>query len=252
MKEFTITPLGTVSPYPKGEMNCPGFLINYQDQNILLDCGSGIARLMTFPNCLENLTVIITHYHNDHFSDIGALQYASYVYHARGVLKDKIKVYLPKNEFNGQRQGIISNQDSYAEYFDITNDLSINIGDLTITFHDNKSHTIESFMVSITNQDKKIVYTSDVGISNIPDIVDFSMNADLLISESSLLNSHNPNITNHLHAEQAANIAKSSNSKKLLLTHFWPEEDKNNYLEEAKVIFSNVSVAIEGKKIIIK
>ena len=87
MSNMTITPLGTVSPYTKDNMNCPGFLINYNDQKILLDCGNGITRLMKFPADLENLHVIVTHYHKDHFGDLGALQYASYVYHNLGLIK---------------------------------------------------------------------------------------------------------------------------------------------------------------------
>ena len=43
MSEITITPLGTISPYTKGNMNCPGILINYNNKKILLDCGSGIT-----------------------------------------------------------------------------------------------------------------------------------------------------------------------------------------------------------------
>ena len=31
MSEITITPLGTISPYTKGNMNCPGILINYNN-----------------------------------------------------------------------------------------------------------------------------------------------------------------------------------------------------------------------------
>ena len=30
MNEIIITPLGTVSPYPKKGMNCPGYLIEYK------------------------------------------------------------------------------------------------------------------------------------------------------------------------------------------------------------------------------
>ena len=29
MDEIVVTPLGTVSPYPKDNKNCPGFLIEY-------------------------------------------------------------------------------------------------------------------------------------------------------------------------------------------------------------------------------
>ena len=33
MSEITITPLGTISPYTKGNMNCPGVLINYNNKS---------------------------------------------------------------------------------------------------------------------------------------------------------------------------------------------------------------------------
>ena len=60
MTKITIIPLGTVSPYCKDEHNCPGFLVLYKNQKILLDCGNGITRYMDFPSGLENLNVIIT------------------------------------------------------------------------------------------------------------------------------------------------------------------------------------------------
>jgi ribonuclease BN (tRNA processing enzyme) len=44
--EIVVTPLGTVSPYCKDDKNCPGFLIEINDKRILLDCGSGITRLL--------------------------------------------------------------------------------------------------------------------------------------------------------------------------------------------------------------
>ena len=39
MNETRIKILGTVAPYPKDNMNCPGYLIKNNDNNILLDCG---------------------------------------------------------------------------------------------------------------------------------------------------------------------------------------------------------------------
>ena len=65
MSEIVITPLGTISPYTKGNMNCPGFLVEYNNKKILLDCGNGITRLLNFPEDLKDLSVIITHYHKE-------------------------------------------------------------------------------------------------------------------------------------------------------------------------------------------
>ena len=47
-------------------------------------------------------------------------------------------------------------------------------------------------------------------------------------------------------------LAKESNVSKLLLTHLWPEEVRENYLNEAKEIFSNTELALENKKLILK
>lgn len=252
MSKIEIIPLGTVSPYPKENMNCPGFLIKYNNKNVLLDCGNGITRLLKLPKDLENLNVIITHYHKDHFGDIGALQYDSYVYHNLGILNSKIKIYLPENDINFSKQMIISSPESYAEYFDINDNFSFSVDDLNVSFKDNNSHSIESFMVKLQNKDFKIVYTSDVGITNFNALIDFCKDADLLICESSFLKRHNSNSKAHLTAYDASILAKKSNSKKLLLTHFWPEEDKNSYLNEAMQNFQNVEASHENKKLVLE
>lgn len=252
MSKIEIIPLGTVSPYPKENMNCPGFLIKYNNKNVLLDCGNGITRLLKLPKDLENLNVIITHYHKDHFGDIGALQYASYVYHNLGILNSKIKIYLPENDINFSKQMIISSPESYAEYFDINDNFSFSVDDLNVSFKDNNSHSIESFMVKLQNKDFKIVYTSDVGITNFNALIDFCKDADLLICESSFLKRHNSNSKAHLTAYDASILAKKSNSKKLLLTHFWPEEDINSYLNEAMQNFQNVEASHENKKLVLE
>lgn len=252
MREIIITALGTVSPYAKGNMNCPGFLIKYNNKKILLDCGNGITRLLDFPNDLKNLNVIITHYHKDHFGDIGALQYASYVYHNLGLLDKKIKIYLPKNDIGFNKASITSNNENYFDYYDIDNSCSFNIDDLNITFEDNNSHTINSYMVKLQNKDFKIVYTSDIGIINFNNLIDFCKDADLIICESSFLKKHNSNSKTHFTAYDASILATKSNAQKLLLTHFWPEEDKKLYLEEAKKNFQNVEIAEEGKKLVLR
>lgn len=251
MSKIVITPLGTASPYTKGNMNCPGFLVQHNDKKILLDCGNGVTRLLNFPEDLKDLSVVITHYHKDHFGDLGAIQYASYVYHNLGLLDKKVKIYLPKDDIGFNKASIVSNDESYSNYYDISNSYSFFINDLNVTFEDNYSHTIESYMVKLQNRDFKIVYTSDVGITNFNKLVNFCKDADLIICESSFLQKHNTNSKTHMTAYAAGILASKSNAKKLLLTHFWPEENKQLYLEEAQQNFENVEVAIEDKKLIL-
>lgn len=106
-------------------------------------------------------------------------------------------------------------------------------------------------MVKIQNTNFKIIYTSDIGTTNFDELINFCKNSDLIICESSFLKKHNSNCKTHMTAYDAGVLAKKSNSKQLLLTHFWPEEDKKLYLEEAKPIFKNVVVAEEGKMLVL-
>ena len=252
MNNIEIIPLGTVSPYCKGECNCVGILIKYKDNKILLDCGNGITRLMSFPGDLNKLNVFISHFHDDHFGDIGCIQYSSYVYHNLGFINDKVNVYLPKNDFRLCKDKIVYNDESYCNYFDIDDDICYYIDDLKISFKDNKSHTINSYMIKLESDGVKIVYTSDIGNTNINDIIDFSYGSDLLICESSFIIEHNSNSKTHLTASVAGRIAKLCNCKKLLLTHFWPETDKILYLKEALREFDNVDICEEGKKVLVR
>ena len=252
MSKIIITPLGTVSPYPKVNTNCPGFLVEYNDKKILLDCGNGITKLLKLPEDLNNLYVFISHYHKDHFGDLGAIQYASYVFNNLGKLNKKIKVFIPKNDFAYNRLSIVENKESFCEYYDIDNGTTIHIDDLTVTFEDNHSHTIESYMIKLQNDEFKVVYTSDIGTTNKEQLERFCQNADLIICESSFLRKHNSNSQTHMTAYAAGTLAKNANAKQLLLTHFWPDEPKSLYVEEAKETFTNVDAAEEGKRLILE
>lgn len=252
MKEIKITPLGTVSPYPKGIHNCPGFLIEYEEEKILLDCGNGSTSLLNFPNDLKNLHIFITHYHKDHLGDLSALQYASFVYHNLGLLEEKIKIYLPEKDFQYTKLAIMETKESYSEYIEINDNTRINIKNLIINIKDNKSHSISSFMIKLQNKDFKIIYTSDIGPTHLNELKKFCQNADLIICESSFLKKHNASNKTHLTAHDAAMIAKYANAKKLVLTHFWPEEDTKLYLDEALEFFENTIISAEGKPLILR
>lgn len=251
MKNISITPLGTVSPFCKDNMNLPCFLIDDGESKILLDCGNGCSKLLNIPNDLENLHIFISHYHIDHYGELGILQYASYVCHNIGILNEPINIYLPINDYRCTKKYILSNKETYSNYYFISENDKYKIGEAEISFYDNGSHSIESYMIKLVYNDIKIVYTSDIGTSNFDELVDFCFNSDLIICESSFLRKHNSKSNSHFTAYDAGMLAKCSNSKMLLLTHFWPLIDKKLYLEEAKLIFDNTKIAEEGVKLVL-
>lgn len=237
--------LGTQSPYATNNHNCPGFLIISGDCKIMLDCGSGTHRLLQYPNDLQNLNIIITHLHEDHYSDIGEIQYTSYCFGNQKRLENPITIFIPKTPEDKYKK-VVSEKDSYARYYPINENKQIKIRDLNINFL-KTDHAIETYAVKVSNGSKTIVYSSDTSFSGKDKLIEFAKDADLLICESSLLKEHGfPEINSHLAAYQAASIAKKANVKGLMLTHFWPEEPVEKYVSEAKTIFSKVIAAKEG------
>lgn len=242
--------LGSVSPYPKEEKNCIGYLIYDNGQKILLDCGNGITRLMEFPEDLENLTVIISHLHKDHYADLSAIAYASYVYHNLGLLNNKVKVFIPNSKDLEDYHYLMNyGNENYLDFYVYHEKSILNFNDISIYFYQTK-HSIKTFAMNIIKENIKLSYSADTGYDE--NISSFFQNADILISESSFLKHQKNGNTNHLSAEEAGIIAKNSNVKKLILSHFWPEMDKLDYLNEAKNIFLNVEVAKENKEYILK
>lgn len=69
-------------------------------------------------------------------------------------------------------------------------------------------------MVKLENKDFKIIYTSDVGTTNLSKLIEFCKNSDLIICESSFLKKHNSNCKTHLTAYNASILANKSNTKK--------------------------------------
>lgn len=238
--------LGSQSPYSVTNHNCPGFLIIDNNHKIMLDCGSGCHNLLNYPNDLNNLTVTLTHLHRDHYVDVFILQYTAFCFHNQKRLKTPINILLPETPIEIYND-IISEKNSYATYQTITKTSEIKVGNMILTFMPTH-HPIETYCTKIKDKNKTIVYTSDTSFSAKDAIIEFAKNADILICESSLLKSHGfPEINSHLTAYQAGIIAKEANVKQLILTHFWPEENLDNYIREAKEVFQNVIPALEGQ-----
>lgn len=215
-----------------------------KDTNLLLDCGNGITKNLNLPNDLLNLTIIISHLHKDHYGDLLALSYASYVYNKLGILKKKIDVYIPDNETLDDFKYLNSfKEENYLNFITYNENTKLNIDSLNITFKKTK-HPIETYAMKIKDNKNILTYSADTGFDD--KLIDFFKNADLLVCESSFLKEHKKN-NNHLSAEEAAKLANLSNAKKLLLTHFWPEIKSKKYLKESKSIFKKTYIAKTNK-----
>lgn len=231
--------LGTKSPFALQDSACPSYYLEIGEKKILLDCGSGSHRFFDMEN-LENLNIIISHLHRDHYNDLFNYMYTSYSLKNLGRMKEKINIYLPKTPTKIV-EDIKTEKLTYSNVYNYDKTTKLNLNDINIEFLEiEHSHDMNCYAVKIIALNKKIVYTGDVSYSNKQKLVEFAKNCDVMICEASLLKKHKfPEINSHITAEQAGMIAKESKVKKLLLTHFWAEEELCNYLNEAKTIFKN-------------
>lgn len=262
--------LGTVLPCCHGSKNCSGFLIQEKNSKVLLDCGNGITSLLNKEKDLQDLTVILSHLHKDHYGDLLSLAYLSYVYHNLGFLDKRIKVYIPKPNYQGEILTFNNSEENkitkfaeptlidypyltnlgkeqYLEFETYDETTILNIKELELSFAKNP-HQVNSYSTKVVSNSATIVYSSDTGFQG-NSLEKFAKNTDLLICESTNLKCHSRESDNHLYAHEAGLIAKKANTNSLILNHFWPDIPKENYLAEAKEVFYNTEVAEEGKVI---
>lgn len=260
--------LGTVSPHCHKSKNCPGFLISEGSSKVLLDCGNGITSELNPEKDLENLTIIISHLHKDHYGDLLSLAYTTFVLHNLGILKEKVKVHLPKPNYKSEEDTYTNllgqkvtkavestindyrfltnlGTEQYLEFKTYDENAKMHIGSLELEFARNP-HQVTTYSTKVTTPFSSIVYSSDTGYQgNI--LTDFARNTDLLICETTYLKDQLRKTDNHLYTYEAGEIAKQAQPQQLLLTHFYPEISKDLYLQETKKIFDRTEVAEEGK-----
>ena len=276
MKKFNdlvVRPLGTVSTYCCGDLCCPGYLIKYGSNNILLDCGNGITRHLNIPDDLKNLTVIISHLHSDHYGDLLSLAQTSLVLHRLGYLSERINVYIPNSDKIKASESYIDSdgwgssriveknlpdydyllcleQESFLRFIPYQQNNILEFDDLITSFVKNP-HPITTYSTKLETDGLKVVYSSDTGYNG-NKLEKFAEDANLLICESTFLRGQTRMTDHHLFAHEAGKIAASANVKQLMLTHFWPSIDKSEYVKEAMEEFNNVVAAEEGKQLVLR
>ena len=234
-----LTILGNNGPFPSAGGACSGYLITDGEKNILIDCGNGIlANLQKFIRIEELDAIILTHLHSDHMSDMMVLRYAVQIKMNRGAELKPIEVYAPnqpQEEYN---------RINIPEVFDlkpVNNELVLNFGDMRLEFKE-MVHPVKSYAVSIVSKGKKFVFSGDTSWND--NIIEFSKDADMVMLDAGLLSKDkkSDNVP-HLTARECGIVAQKANAKKLLLTHFWPEDDVSDHLKEARENFTEVELA---------
>ncbi len=289
---INVTFLGTSQAIPTAKRNHTAILLQYKDENILIDCGEGTQRQFrkAHLNPCKITRLLITHWHGDHILGIAGLlqtlllnsyNKTLYVYGPKGTkndLHELINLLVPYNKIPLQIQEIsegkfLETSDFYLESIPLQHGIPCNayafvekdkirldrkklkklklpnsplLGDLAkgmdIEFNGKK---IKSKDVVYHEKGKKITVIMDTALTE--NCHKLAKNSDLIISEAVYLNDEADLAARHEHltAEQAGEIAKRANAKKLYLSHLSQRYDGNErlILKEAKTKFKNTFIA---------
>ncbi|KAA0547600.1 MBL fold metallo-hydrolase [Bacillus sp. BGMRC 2118] len=227
-----LTVIGFWGGYPGKNEATSGYLLEEKDFKLLIDCGSGvISQLQNYVQPEELDAVILSHYHNDHVTDIGALQYARLIRGFIDIAPPLLPIYGHKEDHEGF---------SKLTYNQITKGIAYNpnkkieIGPFSITFLKTK-HPVTCYAMRIQTSTSSIVYTADT--SFMEDFIPFSEEADLLISECNLYAGMDGTKAGHMTSEDAGRLAQEANVDNLLLTHLPHFGELYELVQQAKTIY---------------
>lgn len=226
-----VTLLGTGVGIPMPGRAQAAILVQNKMQ-LLFDCGAGtIIRLTESMTSVRDLdTVILTHLHLDHTSDLLALANARYLMQLKG-----LEVYGPE----GTDQWFKKIHDAYPylekmEVFvhELRPHEMLCLKDLNISIEEAR-HSVPALSYRIDSGSKAMVYSGDTEPS--PRIAEMAEGTDLLIHECSFPEPFK--VTNHSTPRKLGNLIRGV--KRVILTHLYPET--HGHEEEMREDFRAVS-----------
>lgn len=249
--------LGTSAAFSGKNDGCSSYFLSENGKNYLIDTGPGcVSYLQNYISYRDINGIFISHLHADHVSDIYTLRYAIYTAQRDGYMKPSLPIYMPKSP----KKTFKFIKDAIKKEFAITEiseSLNLKLDGMTVSFK-KTDHPPDTYAMRFEcpaiktgkgSLNKTVVYTADTGYFD--GLVSFSRNADILIADATL-QSPDMELENlgHMTAEQAGQLATEANANKLILTHIWPEYDKNTSMGEAKKSFQkSVEIAKRGLEI---
>lgn len=224
--------LGGCGAFPEPGRACSGFLVEWDGFRLVLDLGyATLPRLLAHIPDADVDAVVITHEHPDHCVDLHAL---FRIHRYGGPRRGKVPLYGPPGVL--ARLDALEPDAPLSEVFDVY-DLpgSHDVGPFRLRALP-LPHFVPSVGVRLESGAAVLAYTGDTGPD--PSLADLGRGADLFVVEAT----DRPGETergsrNLLTAREAGAWAAAAGVRRLMLTHFWPGNDRAAATRDAQASF---------------
>jgi ribonuclease BN (tRNA processing enzyme) len=227
-----VTVLGSCGAYPEPGRACSGFLVEWDGFRLVLDLGYGtLPRLLAHCPDAALDAIVITHEHPDHCIDLHGLFRMRY-YGAGG--GPRLPLYCTPGVLT-RLGGLEPDVDLHAVFDFHEMPGAYRVGPFKMTGAA-LPHFVPNAGVRLRNDQFALAYTGDTGPD--PLLADLGRDTDLYIVEATDRTGERERPhRNLLTAEEAGHWAARAGARRLMLTHFWPGNDRAAAATAARAAF---------------
>ena len=245
-----ITILGSGTCVPSLQRSSCSVLVQIENSNLVFDSGPGtMRRLLRTGLTINDIThLFYSHFHPDHTGEFVPWLFAT-KYPETYRRREPFTIVAGKG-FTAFYENL---KVAYGHWIELDPEL-VEVVELENEDHDHRnydtfdvdslpmSHTEQSLGYRITATDgKSVVYSGDTDACE--NLVTLAKEADILICESALPDAMK--VSGHLTPSLAGELATRAGVKKLVLTHFYPECDREDIEGQCRKTYAGPLVLAE-------
>jgi ribonuclease BN (tRNA processing enzyme) len=251
-----LTILGSGTLLPDAERHSSAHHLRFGDASVLLDCGPGTVHgFARYGVRWQELThVAVSHFHNDHIGDLGALMFAF----RHGLASPRVEplTLVGPPGFAGLLDRLAWALGSHVldpgfevRVVEVSPETPFEEpwAGFTLSCH-RTPHTAESVAYRLEGTWDSVGYTGDTGPSE--EVGEFLEGCGALIAECTLPDSSPIDIDTHLSPTSLATLARCARPELLLVVHVGPRHSPEAAAERIRALYEgSVVPAVDGLRI---
>ena len=215
--------LGKYGPYPAKNGACSGYVLKNEDDEIVLDMGSGVlSRLYEYEDINKVENIFVSHHHFDHTSDLLPLQY---------MLEDlnhNINIYTKYED--SQWYKILFSHPNF-NVINVDERDEIRIGSIALNFV--RMEHLKSSLAVMIRGEKTFCYTGDTMYC--PAVEKCFNSSDVILADCSKPSGFK---AKHMTVDEAKKLSLEYPDKLIIATHQSVDYDPKEELKDYKNIIS--------------